>query len=118
MAEAELGRIIDLIMKNPDLIAQIKELGAKNTTEEETESTTEDVSATEKSENDDEVIKSQPEEGAAITAPSVKQTEIPQSKARRNELLRALKPYVSGERGKAIESMMTIADILDMMRTK
>ena len=117
MAEADLGKMIDLIMKNPDLIAQIKELSAKNTSEE-SDSPTEEASAAEKSEKDDEVIKSQSDESTVIAAPSTKHTEISQSKARRNELLRALKPYVSGERGKAIESMMTIADILDMMRTK
>ena len=118
MAEADLGKIIDLIMKNPDLIAQIKELSAKNEASEDAEVTTDQETASEKSDTEVTASNSPPVDSVATTAPTAKHSEIPPTKARRNELLRALKPYVSGERGKAIESMMTIADILDMMRTK
>ena len=38
--------------------------------------------------------------------------------SRRNELLRAMRPYLSEERGKAIESMITIADILLTMKQR
>ena len=39
-------------------------------------------------------------------------------KKRRQDLLAALKPYISDERRKAVESFVTIAEILDMMREK
>ena len=58
---------------------------------------------------------------AEPTLEPIKPTEeaVPQKRghrARRGELLRALKPYVSSERSKAIESMISITEILDMMR--
>ena len=40
------------------------------------------------------------------------------AKTRRRELLSALKPYVSEKRAGAIDSIVTIADILDAMRSK
>lgn len=119
MAEPDLGKIIELIMKNPELISQIKELSAKDSDESAAQPPSEEHEGTEilTEEISDSGESSQP---TAYTA-----TEgIPPNSAdsgirsRRNELLRALKPYVSNERGKAIESMMTIADILDMMRSK
>lgn len=104
MAETDLSKIVNLIMENPKLIEEIKNLGAK---ENATES--EGVSIT-------------PEE----EVPPQKEAEAPASaelkenvnRLRRKDLLSALKPYVSEERSKAIDSMMSIADILDMMRTK
>ena len=42
----------------------------------------------------------------------------PKSRSKRSELLDALKPYISNERKKAIESFVTIAEILEVMRAK
>lgn len=98
MAEADLSKIIGLIMENPELIEKIKEL---NTKTEVTES------KKEVSEEKKEII------SEAVTA-------APESdkRHRRKELLHALKAYVSDERGRAIESMLSIADILDLMKTR
>ena len=105
MAETDLSKIVNLIMENPKLIEEIKNLGAgESKTEEEA-----------KSEESAEV--KQAEEATSETAATVTSNEST-ARIRRRELLSALKPYVSEGRGKAIDSMMSIADILDMMRTK
>ena len=44
--------------------------------------------------------------------------EVPLGKKRRSELLSALKPFLSNERAKAIDSMITIADILEVMKAR
>lgn len=99
MAEPDLSRIVNLIMENPKLIEEIKNLGAKDEEAKEAEEAA-----------------PREEEKSAESVPTVSGESI--SRARRKDLLCALKPYVSEERGRAIDSMMSIADILDMMRSK
>lgn len=95
----DIGKIVSLIMENPQLIEQISAL-AKG-------------SATEPSE-------SQP----VAEAPEVQSVSADTYEPRRDgrneraRLLGALKPYVSSERAKAIDSMISIADILDVMRSR
>ena len=100
MAETDISKIVNLIMENPKIIEEIRELSEKTTKEEEP---------------------------TAISEETVKTTEIEQKptyeqkssdKARRKELLRALKPYVSKERSNAIDSMLSIADVLEIIKTK
>ena len=98
----DLSRIVSLIMENPDLIEQISALVKKETPEEE------------KTEEIKEEIPEQPKE-MPITEESVPISAMPK-RAKRNQLLGAMKPYLSDERSKAIDSMMSIADILEMMR--
>ena len=76
MAEADLGKIIDLIMKNPDLIAQIKELSAKNEASEDAEVTTDQETASEKSDTEVTASNSPPVDRVATTAPTAKHSEI------------------------------------------
>ena len=98
MSELDLGAVINLIMENPELVSKIKSLA-----EEGKESTAE------------------AEEAPAVAEP-IKKTEhraVGEKRvARRGELLRALSPYISDNRKKAIETFMSIADILDLMRAK
>lgn len=105
MAENDLGKIVNLIMQNPELIEQIKKLGDNGeSTEKEKEYETQNT-------------ESEPtaaEEEIPVSAAQAKSIE----RSRRRELLCALKPYVSEERSRAIDSMMSIADILDVMRSK
>lgn len=101
MAEADLSKIVGLIMENPEIIEKIKELNSKSDTESDIKE-----SEKEKAEKETSV------EDTPIIAPeSSKRTK-------RKELLNALKAYVSEERGRAIESMLSIADILDLMKTR
>ena len=95
MAEQDLSKIINLIMENPDIVERIKNLGK-------------DESADGKAE--------------VITPPTDigEEKEIaPEKKpSKRRELIYALKPYLSDERGRAIETMLSITDVLDMMKTR
>lgn len=102
MNEGELGRIINLIMENPTLLSEIKRLASDNKAEEV-------AGESEISEPNAEV--ELPVEKEANSPPRV-------NNLKRRELLSALSPYISESRRKAIESFITIADILDLMRGK
>ena len=109
MSDIELGSVISLIMENPELIAEIKRLAEAKSEE------TEDRSA-------DATTEDQGKSAEAV-AP-ITETVMPtrdrhtRVKGKRSELLHALSPYISEGRQKALETFMTIADILDMMREK
>ena len=96
MSETDLSKIVSLIMENPKLIEEIRGLGEKS----------EKADADEKEESNEK-----------FDIPLIPDGER-QSAARRKALLSAIKPYVSKERGRAIDSMISITEILDMMRTK
>lgn len=101
----DIGRVVGLIMENPQLIEQISAL-SKGQVDRKEEVVTEPVSIEEKT----------IEESTPTTAqPTYNQNH---DRVNRAHLLGALKPYVSKERAKAIDSMISIADILDMMRTR
>ena len=104
MAEPDLSRIVNLIMENPKLIEEIKNLSSSENNTEEKSAVTEVVA--------------EEAEAATETASSGAVRNENLNRIRRKDLLCALKPYVSEERGRAIDSMMSIADILDMMRSK
>lgn len=104
----DLGKVIGLIMENPQLIEQISSLARqKSDTPKATEQTTGNVS--------NENIAT--EEVSTVSAPPTYQARG-SSRGNRAQLLGALKPYVSQERAKAIDSMISIADILEMMRAR
>ena len=98
----DLSRIVSLIMQNPDLIEQISALASKETPEPAAQ------------------IESASEESAPVSLPT--NTEAARysdpSHSQRRELLCALKPYLSENRRSAIDSMMSISDILGMMRKR
>jgi hypothetical protein len=101
----DLSKVISLIMENPSLVQQISNL-AKG----QNESTPDDL----QQKTEEKVVKEQVEEptSAPTYAPILNQ------RSNRTQLLGALKPYVSKERAKAIDSMISIADILDMMKAR
>lgn len=100
MADTDISRVISLIMENPKLIEEIKELVEK------------DGGGEAVSEN------AAIEEPVRVEAPTQASSRPMQPKRRRQELLSALKPYISDERKRAVESFVSIAEILDMMREK
>jgi len=108
MAEPDVTKIVDLIMKNPKLIEDIRsiaeESGDIEKQNEKVSEANEDISR----ESSDSEISNKNEEN---------QVHIDKSR-RRAELLSALKPYLSSERGKTIEAMMRITDVLDMMKPR
>ena len=109
MSDIELGSVISLIMENPDLIREIKRLAESKQDEPKSEDTASALQIPEKPDGTDEVA-------AVISKPTPK--EKARSRGKRSELLHALSPYISEGRQKALETFMTIADILDMMREK
>ena len=108
MAEADLSKIIGIIMENPKLVEQIREMVARSESPEEEKSASPQSENNESSEDDIPVKATIPEE----------RTYTQSRSSRRNELLRAMRPYVSEQRGRAIESMITIADILFAIKEK
>ena len=98
----DISRVVSLIMQKPELIEQISSLAKQEAG---------DVGITEE--------EKAPEPRAEAVS-MVQDTYPINDRARgdRARLLGALKPYVSSERAKAIDSMISIADILDMMRSR
>ncbi|MBO5316504.1 MAG: hypothetical protein J6B48_08770 [Clostridia bacterium] len=100
----DIGRIIQLIMENPSLVEEISRLASSDSentaSEAEAHPAPPSVEMTE-----------------APTPPPTVRTEAP-ARAKRAQLLGALKPYVSAERAKAIDSMISVAEILDMMKAR
>ena len=108
MAENEgldLSKIVNLIMQNPKLIEEISAL-AKNYQNTSTELS--EMTPAEKKEapSDEAVVKN---DTYALPKPK---------RSRRGELLSAMKPYLSNERAKALDSVLTIAEILDLMKER
>lgn len=104
----DVAKIINLIMENPKLIEEISNL-AKGKDEYESSDSTE-ISAPQSPESE----APPPEEISTVAPPTYKAD----TRGHRNMLLTAFKPYVSKERARAIDSMISIVDILDMMKTR
>lgn len=94
----DVSKIVTVLTENPALLAQIKGLIEK---EEAKDSFTSDSQKTDAS--------------PVSAAPSLQDTG---STKRRGQLLCALKPYVSEGRARAIDTMMTFSQILDMMKER
>lgn len=101
----DISKVIGIIMENPALIEQISSLAKQHKDAPPPQDQSEEETPPIK-EKDIQVEK-------ASTYPSPIE-----SRGNRAQLLCALKPYVSEERAKAIDSMISIADILDMMRAR
>ena len=102
MSESEgldLSKVVNLIMENPHLIEEISKLASSSGTKEEPDA--------QKKEETEEITT------VATTPATYKGTDA--RGRRRSELLCAIKPYLSDERAKAIDTMITIADIIGMM---
>ena len=92
----DLAKIVNMIMENPSLVSQISAM-AKGS--EETKS--EDAS-----------------EVHAESAPTSAEAVEPSRSANRARLLGAMKPYLSKERARAIDTMISIAEILEISRRR
>ena len=99
----DLSRIVGLIMENPKLIEEISSLVKQESGVEP--------------ENEAEVKSQEAQTVEKAEEVSVLTTNVDNSrKKNRSELLSAFKPYVSSERAKAIDSMISIANVLDAIR--
>lgn len=100
----DISKIVQTIMANPELVESISKLMAS-----EEESADQAPPKTEEKLPEPKVPS--PPEAPAVSEPIGK-------RERRTRLLSALKPYMSGERAKAIDSMISIVDVLDIMKTR
>lgn len=98
----DFSKIVGLIMQNPALIEQIANLTKQGSDFDET--------AVAKESLNDPI--SEPEE-TVVSVPPRRDTH-----SHRHDLLGALKPYLSENRRAAIDSMISISDILGMMKNK
>lgn len=96
----DLSRIVGLIMENPDLISKIQGLARSDSSEGDDESKVKETVA---------------EESVQTAKSSATTTD---EKQRRARLLHAMKPYLSSERARAIDSMLSMAEIIDMMKQR
>ena len=102
----DLSKIIGLIMENPSLIEQISNLAKQSSRDQKSEDphpVNQEVTIP----KEDIELKAEPTYSPVIS-----------QKNNRAQLLGALKPYVSNERAKAIDSMISIVNILDMMKAR
>ena len=91
----DLSKIVNLIMENPSLIEEISAL-AKSSGAVDSGESAPVVDNTE-----------------SISEPA---SAAPKRSLRRHELINAMKPYLSEKRGKTVDSVIAIADILELMR--
>lgn len=99
----DIAKLVSLIMENPELIEKIKTLGEKNALEEDGDS---------RDEKPSEAIPT------SANAASTEDSGIRSRKKLRGSLLSSLKPYVSEKRRSAIDTMMTVFDVIDLIGNK
>ena len=92
----DIGRIVSLIMENPRLIEEISSMAKADSQESEPQ-------------------KEETKSVQTAVEPLPTREHSPQGR-NRSQLLGALKPYVSRERAQAIDSMLSIVEILDAMK--
>ncbi len=100
----DIGKVVGLIMENPQLIEQISNLARQNKDTSQKEQAISEPAAQEN------------EIQASASATYAPQRTM--SRGNRAQLLGALKPYMSEERARAIDSMITIADVLEIMKAR
>lgn len=98
----DLSRIIEMIMANPELVAQIANLGKSDSQPASSPEPTSEISSA----------------PAEVPEPVSVYTPTSSPDRRRTQLLSALKPYLSESRARAVDSMLTFGEIFDLMRSK
>ncbi len=106
-----LSEVINLIMSNPELMESIKSMSKKITDAPADEGS--EVKASVEAPKKEDFSKAEEE---SVSTYSPEGGKEPFGRKRRRELLCALKPYLSKDRANAIDSMLVITDVLDVMR--
>ena len=91
----DISSVVNMILENPDLVAKISAIAKGEGTPKEA---AEDVSE------------------AAAATPTAKTEIANERRIHRAKLASAMKPYLSKERAQAIDTMLSIADILELTR--
>ena len=106
-AAPDLSRIVNLILENPKLIQEISKLAEKSR----------DEGASPPPEAEAPSVLSEPT-SEPVSLRVAESSSASSSRERRAMLISALKPYISGERAKAIDSMMSVVEVFDMMKSR
>ena len=110
---ADLSKILGIIMENPEIIEKIKAMaqtGEKDSLK--TEATAEVIGDhTDKTEGTSESAETKT---AEVSAAALRARD----KKRRHDLLCAIKPYVSSERGRAIDTMLSVVEVFEIMKER
>ena len=107
----DLSKVFSLIMENPGLVSQIKSMVENG---EKAESVAEELSTSAESEGGEELSLPSPSPKVAVGANAPTESMA----SNRKKLLSAFKPYLSGQRQKALDSIVTIADVIDTMKAR
>lgn len=112
----DLSKIVSIIAQNPELITTIK--GLLGSSEEKATDAGEALSQPKEAEASLPVSEQSADDKDKPNTVSVMADETLIRRKRRKELLCALKPYVSHGRSKAIDSMLSFAEVLDVLNKR
>ena len=102
----DVSKVVRLIMENPSIIEEISSLIKSDGKESEQAPPAPEAAPTSVTEV----------QSVQAAPPPIAEPSTSHHARNRTELLCAMKPYVSAERAKAIDSMISITGILEMMR--
>lgn len=105
--QPDLSRLVNLIMENPSLIAEISQL-SKKPSRPEAEASDQHPEGEQSGER---------AEAMPPAPPAVGDRSASGGRDRRDRLLGALKPYLSEDRARALSSIEAIANLIDVMRS-
>ncbi len=103
----DISKIIGIIMENPDIIEKIRSLAEKDDTGAEAKDAKVSAEIVEKEKETSEEVNA---EASAYDRSAMKK--------RRHDLLSALKPYVKSERRRAIDTMLSVIEVIDVMKVR
>lgn len=115
----DLSGIVNLILSNPKLIEEIREMANRKTDASETATAapqTPDATPAERTAESTDDRAEKGDDGASEST-AVFAAEAKTHRESRARLFSALKPYLSEERRRAVDSMQQIADLIDVFKS-
>ena len=107
---ADISRILGIIMENPEIIEKIRQMA-------QTDDTSETEIATSASPAPQEAQPAEKEE-KETDSPKTSAPPRESDKKRRHDLLCAIKPYVSPQRSRAIDTMLSVVEVFEIMKAR
>lgn len=115
----DLSGIVNLILSNPKLIEEIREMANRKNDASETATAapqTPDAPPAERAAESTDDRAEKDDDGASEST-AVFAAEAKAHRESRTRLFSALKPYLSEERRRAVDSMQQIADLIDVFKS-
>ena len=121
MESNDLSKIIGIIMENPDIIDKIRSLaktseGTEDNDEIEDSETVAKIHSNASDEKSEQVAEIKNDHNTAQHEHDQKAHR--NHKSRCNELLCALKPYVSKQRASAIDTIISVAEVFEILKAR